>query len=121
MGLSIVQNIGIDFHSRQDYSFLSSNARQGNPNQAKNATQQTYAYTFENLLFYDKQFGKHSIGVTLLQSIQRNRTESLSATVQDLPSDDLLFNDIASALDITGYDSNIPSMKPCFFHGTLEL
>ena len=53
-GLKYRANIGIDFHSRQDYSFLSSNARQGNPNQAKNATQQTYAYTFENLLFYDK-------------------------------------------------------------------
>lgn len=119
-GLKYRANIGIDFHSRQDYSFLSSNARQGNPNQAKNATQQTYAYTFENLLFYDKQFGKHSIGVTLLQSIQRNRTESLSATVQDLPSDDLLFNDIASALDITGYDSNNQVWSLASFMGRLN-
>ena len=34
-GLKYRANIGIDFHSRQDYSFLSSNARQGNPNQAQ--------------------------------------------------------------------------------------
>lgn len=119
-GLKYRANIGIDFHSRQDYSFLSANARQGNSNQAKNATQQTYAYTFENLLFYDKQFGKHAFGVTLLQSVQRNRTESLSATVQDLPSDGLLFNDIASALEITGYDSNNQVWSLASFMGRLN-
>lgn len=70
--------------------------------------------------FIDKQFGKHSIGVTLLQSIQRNRTESLSATVQDIPSDDLLFNDIASALDITGYDSNNQVWSLASFMGRLN-
>lgn len=119
-GLRFRTNIGIDFHSRQDYSFLASNARQGNPNQAKNATQQTYAYTMENLLFYDKQVGRHSFGVTLLQSVQRNRTEKLSATVQNLPSDDLLFNDIASALDITGYESDNQLWSLASFMGRLN-
>ena len=119
-GLKYRANIGIDFHSRQDYTFTASNANGGNPNQAKNATQQTYAYTFENLLFYDKQFGEHAFGATLLQSIQRNRTESLSATVQNLPSDDLLFNDIASALDIKGYDSNNQVWSLASFMGRLN-
>lgn len=119
-GMKFRSNIGIDFHSRQDYSFSSANARGGTVNQAKNATQQTYAYTFENLLFYDKQLGDHAIGATLLQSVQRNRAESLSATVQNLPSDNLHYNDIASALEITGYDSNNQMWSLASFMGRLN-
>ncbi|MDR1154930.1 MAG: TonB-dependent receptor [Bacteroidales bacterium] len=105
-GLRFRTNVGLDFHSRQDYQFASSNARTGSANQAVNAPTETYACTNENLLFYDKQIGNHSLGVTLLQSIQRNQAESLSITASDLPSDGLLWNDIASASEITGYDSN---------------
>ncbi|MDL2248056.1 SusC/RagA family TonB-linked outer membrane protein, partial [Bacteroides sp. OttesenSCG-928-J23] len=119
-GLKFRTNVGIDFHSRQDYSFAAANTRSGTVNYAKNATQQTYAYTIENLLYYNKQFGHHSLGATLLQSIQRNRSESLSATVQDLPSDDLLYNDIASALEITGYDSNNQMWSLASFMGRLN-
>ena len=105
-GLKYRANIGLDFHSKQDYSFTASEANNGNTNKASNSSQQTFDYTIENLLFYNRSFGKHSLGVTLLQSIERNQQESLSANVQDLPSDDLLWSDIASALEITGYDSN---------------
>ncbi|KAA6328723.1 TonB-dependent receptor SusC [termite gut metagenome] len=105
-GLRFRTNVGIDFHSRQDYTFAAANARGGTTNQAKNSTTETYAYTNENLLFYDKQIGSHSFGATLLQSIQRNKAESVSITGTDFPSDDLLYNDIASASNITAYDSN---------------
>lgn len=105
-GLKYRANVGLDFHSKQDYLFSASEANNGNSNKASNATQQTFDYTIENLLFYDRTFGKHTLGVTLLQSIERNQTENLKADVQDLPSDDLLWHDIASALNITGYDSN---------------
>jgi TonB-linked SusC/RagA family outer membrane protein len=105
-GLSYRLNAGVDYYSVDDYSFASSMARQGQVNQARNSKSNTYVYTIENLLFYNKEVGEHSFGATLLQSVQRSRTESLNATVQDLPSDDLLYNDIASALTISGYDSN---------------
>ncbi|MDR1368695.1 MAG: SusC/RagA family TonB-linked outer membrane protein, partial [Dysgonamonadaceae bacterium] len=105
-GLRYRANLGIDFHSRQDYSFASANARTATLSLASNATQDTYAYTIENLLYYDKQFGSHSFNATLLQSVQENKAQSLSITGQDFPSDDLLYNDMASAALITAYDSN---------------
>ncbi|MDR3341116.1 MAG: TonB-dependent receptor [Candidatus Symbiothrix sp.] len=119
-GLRFRTNVGIDFHSRQDYSFASALARTNTLNRAQNSTAQTFAYTNENLLYYDKQIGKHSFGATLLQSVQRNRAESLSATVQNLPSDELLFNDIASALEITAYDSNNQVWSLASFMGRLN-
>jgi TonB-linked SusC/RagA family outer membrane protein len=119
-GLRYRANIGIDLHVRQDNTFSSANANAGTLNKASLAYQDTYAYTLENLLFYDKQFKDHSFGATLLQSIQRNRTESLSIAGQDLPSDDLLYNDIASAKDITSYDSNNQVWSLASFMGRLN-
>jgi TonB-linked SusC/RagA family outer membrane protein len=119
-GLRYRANIGVDFHSRQDYTFASANARTATLNQASNAAQDTYAYTIENLLFYDKQFGSHSLGATLLQSIQRNETASIKITGQDLPSDDLLYNDIASASNITEYDTNNQVWSLASFMGRLN-
>lgn len=105
-GLKYRLNAGIDYYNVDDYSFVSSLARENQVNQAKNAKSDTYAYTLENLLYYNKEIGDHSFGGTLLQSVERNRNESLSANVENLPSDALTFNDIASALNIAGVDSN---------------
>ena len=105
-GLKYRANIGLDFHSRQDYSFTGPQANNGNLNKAKNSTQQTFDYTIENLLFYDRTFGKHTLGVTLLQSVERNHREQLTDDVQGLPSDYLYWYDIASASEITKFDSH---------------
>ena len=105
-GLKYRANIGLDFHSRQDYSFIGPQANNGNLNKAKNSTQQTFDYTIENLLFYDRTFGKHTLGITLLQSVERNHREQLTDEVQGLPSDYLYWYDIASASEITKFDSH---------------
>lgn len=105
-GLKYRANIGLDFHSRQDYSFTGPQANNGNLNKAKNSTQQTFDYTIENLLFYDRTFGKHTLGITLLQSVERNHREQLTDEVQGLPSDYLYWYDIASASEITKFDSH---------------
>lgn len=105
-GLKYRANIGLDFHSKQDYSFTGPQANNGNINKAKNSTQQTFGYTIENLLFYDRTFGKHTFGVTLLQSVERNHREQLTDDVQGLPSDKLYWYDIASAAEITNFDSH---------------
>ncbi len=119
-GLRFRTNVGLDFHSRQDYSFLASNARGGQANQARNQTAQTSAFVNENLLFYDKQIGNHSFGATLLQSIQRNRTESLSVTGTGIASDDLLYYDLASANDYSAIDSNNQMWSLASFMGRIN-
>lgn len=119
-GLKFRTNVGIDFHSKQDYKFNSANARTGTTNYAQNASEETYAWTWENLLFYDKQFGDHSVGVTFLQSVQRNRNESRKVEVEDLPSDDLLWNDLKSASTLTNYDSNNKVWSLASFMGRIN-
>ncbi|MDR1723726.1 MAG: TonB-dependent receptor [Tannerella sp.] len=113
-------SLGLDFHSRQDYSFASAMARTNTVNQASNSTTQTFAYTVDNLLYYDKKAGDHTFGVTLLQSIQRQDAESINLTGQDLPSDLLLYNDISSANIITAYDTGLSEWALASFMGRLN-
>ncbi|MFC4675772.1 SusC/RagA family TonB-linked outer membrane protein [Dysgonomonas termitidis] len=105
-GLKYRLNAGIDYFGVEDNSFSSSLANQGRVNSASNSKTNTYAYTIENLLFYNKEIGEHSFGGTLLQSVEQNRKESLNASVENLPSDYLTYNDIASALTIKEIGSN---------------
>ena len=105
-GLRYRLNAGIDYIATQDYSFNASNTRTNMDNQAKNATANRYMWTIENLLYYDKTVGKHNIGVTLLQSVQRDVNESNEIMVEDLPSDQLYWYDVASGLVLNKIGSN---------------
>ncbi|MCD8176031.1 MAG: TonB-dependent receptor [Tannerellaceae bacterium] len=96
-GLRFRSNLGLSSRSIQDYDFQSGAARNTNLNYAKNATENHYSYTWENLVYYDKTVGDHSFGVTLLQSIQEYVMESNEIPVQGMPSDDLLYYDVSSA------------------------
>lgn len=96
-GLRFRSNLGLSSRSIQDYDFQSGAARNTNLNYAKNATENHYSYTWENLVYYDKTVGYHSFGVTLLQSIQEYVMESNEIPVQGMPSDDLLYYDVSSA------------------------
>jgi TonB-linked SusC/RagA family outer membrane protein len=119
-GLRFRSNAGVDFISTQDYAFAASKARTNNGNQAVNSTSQRYAYTLENLLFYDKTIKQHSFGLTLMQSVQRDISESNRITVTDLPSDDLKWYDVASAGVIAGIDANHQEWSLASFMGRLN-
>ncbi|MDR1155778.1 MAG: TonB-dependent receptor [Bacteroidales bacterium] len=119
-GLRFRSNAGVDFISTQDNSFAASKARTNNGSQAANSTGHRYAYTLENLLFYDKTVKQHSFGLTLMQSVQRDITESNRITVTDLPSDDLKWYDVASAAVIAGIDANHQEWSLASFMGRLN-
>lgn len=52
------------------------------PNTAGQSTDENFSWVLENLLYIDKTFaGKHKVGVTLLQSSQKSRRETLNANV----------------------------------------
>lgn len=99
-GLKFRSNLGLDFLSTQNYEFYGSNtvSRKGGTNYANNATSEQLMYTLENLLFYDKTINDHTLGFTLLQSIQQNVQESNGIPVENIPSDALLYNNVGSAL-----------------------
>lgn len=52
------------------------------PNTAGYSKDENFSWVIENLLYFDKKFGNdHNLGVTLLQSSQKSRRESISTNV----------------------------------------
>jgi TonB-linked SusC/RagA family outer membrane protein len=80
---------------------------EGNINTASLDNQMDFAYTLENILTYDKGFGKHHLNVVGLYSVQASRFESSSLSGQDIPVEKSLFYDIGSSSTITGIGSSL--------------
>lgn len=98
-GLKFRTNFGPDFkhHRRGEFEGALSSFRQGGTSRARNYQDQRLTYVIENLLFYNKQLGEsHSVGVTLLQSAQSNRFESIDVSVSDLPYDSQKWYNLSS-------------------------
>lgn len=122
-GLKFKSNLGLDARTKQDYQFYSSNTstRQLGTSYAYNGMSKYTMMTLENMLFYNRDFGKdHTVGVTLLQSIQEDKTESNNIGVQDITSDKLLYNDLASSSIIDNIGSNLTKWTMASFMGRLN-
>ncbi len=94
-------NVSQDFRHwrRGRYQHALSSARYPSVNWVQYSQNQQLNYSVENLLFYNRQFGAHNIGVTLLQSIEAARFESTSMEGQNYPYDSQLWYDMNSTLD----------------------
>jgi TonB-linked SusC/RagA family outer membrane protein len=66
------------------------------PSTASYGTDENFSWVLENLLFFNKTFGKHAIGVTLLQSSQQARRENTSTSVTGTINPLSLWYDLAS-------------------------
>ncbi|MFC3199314.1 SusC/RagA family TonB-linked outer membrane protein [Parapedobacter deserti] len=107
-GLKYRLNFGPDLTFSNDGNFIGSYTTilQGAPNRASNSRDDTKAYTLENLLMYNREFGNgHEIDLTLLQSIQEEITESNTVSAMGMPSEKMLWHKL-SAGEIRSYDSD---------------
>lgn len=122
-GLKFRSNLGLDSRTVQDYQFYSSKTskRQLGTSYAENGMSKYTMMTLENMFFYNKDFGKdHSLGLTLLQSIQEDKNESNQVGVQDIASDKLQYNDIASALTVDNIGSKLVKWNMASFMGRVN-
>ena len=122
-GMNFRSNLGIDSRTVQDYEFRS--ARTSNRGMgtsfAKNATGKYTMFTLENLLFYNKTFNdKHTLGVTLLQSIQEDMSETNDIRVENLPSDILRYYDVGSGLITNTLASKMVKWNMASFMGRVN-
>ena len=113
-------NLGLESISIQDNEFMSAIARAASVNSARTSADNRTSYTWENILYYDKTFKKQTLGVTLLQSVQQYKREWNSISVQDIPSDDLVFNDVGSALVPGAISSNKTQWQLSSFMGRVN-
>ena len=106
-GLKYRLNFGPDFSYYRDgiYVDASSVANGGSTNYASLQNNKTFSYTFDNLLYYDRVFGNHSVGVTLLHSATAFTQETSSITGNGVPYSPQLWNALTSGT-VTGQLSN---------------
>lgn len=122
-GLNFRSNLGIDSRTVQDYEYLASATtdRQLGNSYASNSVKKYSMITWENYFTYSRDFNeKHSLGVTLLQSIQQDLQETLKASVQNLPSDGLKYYDLAAGLMVDGVGSDYVKWNMASFMGRIN-
>jgi TonB-linked SusC/RagA family outer membrane protein len=98
-------NYGPDFNigRRGTYTGL----LEGNINKGSVNNQMDFAHTLENILSYDKDFGKHHVNVVGLYSVQASRFETSLLSGQNIPVEKSLYYDLGSSSTITGIGSSL--------------
>ncbi|SOD78392.1 SusC/RagA family TonB-linked outer membrane protein [Spirosoma fluviale] len=108
-GLKYRVNFGPDFSVSRAGRFVGSltNDRKGGDATAANNSQYGFNYTLENIVTYNKTFGNHNLGITALQSIQRDNFEYNSQSVQGVPAESQEFYNTGNASLVLGVGSNL--------------
>jgi TonB-linked SusC/RagA family outer membrane protein len=116
-------NFGPDLAFDTDGQFRGSqtSARRLSPADAWRSTASTVAYTFDNTLNADRDFGAdHHLGATLLYSIQRQRDESERGDVSELPYEHQQFYNLGTAGVIQGLGSGMAEWALQSYMGRLN-
>lgn len=85
-GLRYRFNFGPDFRYYRNGTFrdAESVSSQG-INRASLTNQSDFSWTLDNLIYYDREIGKHSFGITLLQSATKYHYEESSMAAENIP------------------------------------
>jgi TonB-linked SusC/RagA family outer membrane protein len=105
-GLMFKSSFGPDFRYYRNGIFLDANSavRLGSTNYASRSDQRNFSWTWDNMILYNRTFGEHSLGVTLLQSASKSNTESSNMSEQNVYMSSFKWNNMG-AIDITNSDN----------------
>jgi len=123
-GLRYRLNFGPDFSYFRDGMYIDANsvANGGSTSYASKVDSNTFSYTLDNLLYYDKAVGDHSFGVTLLASQTKYRMDMDSITGNGVPLASSLWNALTSGT-VTGAistKSNLTEQQLLSYMGRLN-
>jgi TonB-linked SusC/RagA family outer membrane protein len=107
-GLKYRVNFGPDFTISRWGRFIgaATNARKFGDPQATTRNDVGFNWTLENVVTYNKTFAKkHNLGVTLLQSIQKDNFERYSTEVQGVPAETQQFYNLGNAGSVLAVNS----------------
>ncbi|MEL7118811.1 MAG: TonB-dependent receptor [Bacteroidota bacterium] len=102
-GLSYRLNTGVEFQQRKQGTYFGRNTQRGQQRQGE-AISRNREYVnliVENLLYYNRDFGKHAVGFTGLWSFQSNNFEDHEFTGTGFPLDNLTYFQMGTAGLIT--------------------
>ncbi|RKD17988.1 SusC/RagA family protein [Pelobium manganitolerans] len=108
-GLKFRTNLGLDFVNSNNGNFTGQGVNAVNATTVSNAgisNSQTYHWTIENLLTYDKTIGKHNFNVVALYSAEQNKYNRSSVSVKDIPAEAFQFYNLGQAAGEKTIDPN---------------
>lgn len=100
-GLKYRLNLGGDFVQANNGGFTGSGVNSTNPTAVSSASisnTQTYHWTVENILSYDRSFSKHNISVLGLYSAEQTKVNGSSLSATDIPNEAFQFYNLGSTL-----------------------
>jgi TonB-linked SusC/RagA family outer membrane protein len=108
-GLSYKVNFGPDMSIQRAGRFVGSatNALKGGAPTASTQSLFGFNWVLENIVNYNKVFGKHNLGLTALHSIQKDNFESSNISVLGVPAESQVFFNVGNASSVTGVGSNL--------------
>ncbi|MCG6191033.1 SusC/RagA family TonB-linked outer membrane protein [Maribellus maritimus] len=107
-GLRYRANFGPDIETWRDGIFLDGQSViRGGSAYAALEKRQRLSYTLDNLVYYDRTFGKHNFGLTLLQSQTQFETESSFMEADNIPFPSQKWNALDAVGSLSGWDSGI--------------
>lgn len=100
-GLKYRANLGMDFIQSNNGNFTGvgiGSSTPTTPSTAGVSNSQTYHWTIENLLTYDRTFAKkHNLNVVALYSAEQNKFNASSMSARDIPTDAFQFYNLGQA------------------------
>ncbi|RRN77439.1 SusC/RagA family TonB-linked outer membrane protein, partial [Pseudoxanthomonas sp. SGD-10] len=112
-GLRLRVNFGPEFYNNRNGRWMDENSinrgagNVGSTNYAQLNQTNRFAWTLDNLLYYDRTIDKHNFGLTLLQSTTSNKTETSTMTATDLPWNSQKWNQLNSVSELDGFGTNL--------------
>ncbi|RIH67085.1 TonB-dependent receptor [Mariniphaga sediminis] len=115
-------NFGPDYKTgRSGYFNSSKGSLMGADPRASQSTFNQFHFTLDNLIYFDKTFKNiHKIGITVLQSIEEFKFESMNGAVIGLPYEYQKWFNLGTATSITGLGSNYSQWRLSSFMGRIN-
>ena len=121
-GLNYRVNFGPDITLQRAGNFTgaTTNDLKGGSPIAAVQNQFGFNYMIENILNYNKVFGKHSVGLTALHSFEQNNFEFSGISVAGVPAETQSFYSLGNASAVTGVGTGLIPRKINSFMGRVN-
>ena len=107
-GLSLRVNFGPDFRFYDQGVFVAKTSfNRAGSNYALNNKRMDISWTLDELLYYNREFGKHSVGVTLLHSADAYDRRTMNMDAENLPIEEALWNNMGSVSALRTYGTGL--------------
>ncbi|MFD1768643.1 SusC/RagA family TonB-linked outer membrane protein [Sphingobacterium suaedae] len=112
-GLKYKVNFGPDYYNNRNGRYMDANSvnrgggEPGSTNYAQLNQTMRFSWTLDNLIYYNKTFKKHNVGLTLLQSATSFREETSTMLATNLPWDSQKWYQLNSVDKLDDFSSGL--------------